>query len=165
MCESKTDAELAVQKLIRGTISRAWTESTACVIVLIAFAWILQSSETGSPRYYGCLLILVGTGFIAGVIWSFTLGYKLLESHPVSDLGFWRAAFQTQAKLLRLVPLWYCAPICSGILLCSAPDEPGKFGDFVAMALGTVALFAFCVWLNRRAASQLDTESLLFSEQ
>ncbi len=99
MSESKTDPELAVQKLIRCTIKRAWTESIACVMVLIAFAWILQSSQTGSPRYYGCLLILVGTGFIAGVIWSFTLGYKLIEAHPVSDLGFWRAAFQTQANI------------------------------------------------------------------
>lgn len=127
--------------------------------------WILQTTETGSPRYFGCLPIIVGTGFIAGVVWSFTLGYKLLESHPVSDLGFWRTAFQTQAKLLRLVPLWYCAPICSGILLFSAPVEPGVFGVFVAMALATSVLFAFIVWLNRRAASQIDRESLLFSER
>lgn len=164
MNQSNTAAELVIQDLIRGTISRAWTETTACGVVLLAFTRILLSTEAGSPRFYGCLLILIGTGFVAGVVWSFTLGYKLLESHPASDLGFWRAAFQTQAKLLRLVPFWYCAPLGLGIPLFFAPLEPGTLGIVGVMAAAIVALFAFIIWLNRQAADQLEKESLRLSQ-
>ena len=109
--------EELIRKLIRGSIQRAIQESAAAVFVLIAFAAILAHSEVGSPRYYGCLIILVGSGFIAGVVWSYALSYQLLRSHSSNDVGFWREAFHAQAKLLRLVPLWYCAPICAGGIL------------------------------------------------
>lgn len=162
MNPSKTSAELTIQNLIRGTICRAWTETTACAVVLLVFTRILLSTEAGSPQFYGCLLILIGTGFVAGVVWSFTLGYKLLESHPASDLGFWRTAFQTQARLLRLVPFWYCAPLGAGIPLFFAPLEPGTLGIVGVMAAAMVALFVFIIWLNRQAAAQLEKEVLSF---
>ena len=60
------------------------------LVVLIAFGTILPGIAVGSVRYYGCLLILVGTGFIAGVVWSYALSYQLLRSHPASDAGFAR---------------------------------------------------------------------------
>lgn len=161
---NESERELAVRKLIRDTISRAWRESIACIVILIVFVRLLQSSEIGSANYYGCLLILVGTSFIAGVIWSFMLGYKLLESHPASDCGFWRAAFQTQARLLRWVPLWYCAPLCPGILLMVLPVKPGELPVLLLVSLIPIGLFAFVVWLNRCAAAQLDSKSQLFSE-
>ena len=56
--------EELIRKLIKGSIQRAIQESVAVVLVLVAFATILASSEIGSPRYYGCLIILVGAGFI-----------------------------------------------------------------------------------------------------
>ena len=102
--------DAVIRKLIRGSIQRAIQESVAALIVLIAFGAILPRSAVGSARYYGCLLILVGTGFIAGVVWSYALSYRLLRSHPAGDAGFWREAFHAQARLHRLVPLWYCAP-------------------------------------------------------
>ena len=54
------------------------------------------------------MIILVGTGFIAGVVWSNALSRRLLRSHAPSDPGFWREAFHAQAKMLRPVPFWYC---------------------------------------------------------
>jgi hypothetical protein len=96
-------------------------ESVAALIVLIAFGAILSQSAVGSARYYGCLLILVGTGFIASVVWSYALSYRLLRSHQAGDAGFWREAFHAQARLLRLVPLWYCAPIGLQLRLVFGP--------------------------------------------
>lgn len=148
--------EELIRKLIRGSIQRAIQESVGAVIVLIAFAAILAHSEVVSPRYCGCLIILVGTGFIAGVVWSYALSYRLLRSHAPSDVGFWSEAFHAQAKLLRLVPLWYCAPICGGAILFAAPTSPAELLPFLFVASVIAAVFAFCTVLNRRGADKID---------
>ncbi|MBI1375619.1 MAG: hypothetical protein GC159_23155 [Phycisphaera sp.] len=147
--------ESLIRELIKGSIQRAIQESVAALVVLIAFAAILQHSAVGSPRYYGCLVILVGTGFIAGVVWSYALSFRLLRSHPASDVGFWREAFEVQAKLLRMAPLWYVAPVCAGALLFAAPTHPAEFTPFLMVAAIVAALFAFVTWLNRRAAHKI----------
>lgn len=152
---SNNNEEL-IRKLIKESIQRAVQESAACIFVLIAFAAILAHSEVGSPRYYGCLMILVSTGFIAGVVWAYALSYHLLRSHAPSDVAFWREAFYAQAKLLRLVPISYCAPICAGGILFAAPTKPGEFGPFLIVAAGFAAAFAGATWLNRRGATKID---------
>ena len=134
--------EAAIRKLIRGSLQRAIQESVAALIVVIAFGAILPGSAVGSARYYGCLLILVGAGFIAGVVWSYALSYRLLRSHPASDAGFWREAFHAQARLLRLVPLWYCAPIGVGGVLFIAPTAAWEFVPFLMVAALFVIVFA-----------------------
>ena len=148
--------EELIRKLIRGSIQRAIQESAAAVFVLIAFAAILAHSEVGSLRYYGCLIILVGTGFIAGVVWSYALSYQLQRSHAPSDVSFWREAFHAQAKLLRLVPIWYCAPICTGGILFAAPTSTADLTPFLIVTAAFVAVFAFCTILNRRGADKID---------
>jgi hypothetical protein len=125
------------------------------VLVIFAFTFLLQHSLPGTGRYYGCLLVLVATSFVLGVIWSYTLSYHLLRAHPASDTAFWREAFGTQARLLRLVPLWYLAPLCSGILLVLASAH----AQFTTVAIRLIvlgALFALVTWLNRSAAMKLE---------
>jgi hypothetical protein len=156
--------EVAIRKLIRGSIQRATQESVAALIVLIFFGAFLPGSVVGSPRYYGCLLILVGTGFIAGVVWSYALSYRLLRSHPASDAGFWREAFQAQAKLLRLVPLWYCAPIGVGAILFVAPTAAWEFVPFLMVAGLFVVVFVGIVWINRRAAVCIEESAKLLTD-
>ena len=148
--------EELIRVLIRGSIQRAIQESAAAVFVLVAFGAILAYSEVGSPRYYGCLIILVGTGFIAGVVWSYALSYQLLRSHAPSDSGFWREAFHAQSKLLRMVPLWYCAPLCAGGILFAAPTSPADLVPFLIVAFAFAAAFAFCTVLNRSSADKMD---------
>jgi hypothetical protein len=148
--------ETLIRKLIKDSIQRAIQESAAAVFVLIAFAAFLAQSEVGTPRYFGCLIILVGTGFIAGVVWSYALSYQLLRSHASTDTGFWREAFHAQAKLLRLVPLWYCAPLCVGAIIFSAPTSSNQLIPFGIAATLVVAVFAFCTVLNRRSADMID---------
>lgn len=145
-----------IRELIRASIQRAIQESAAAVFVLVAFAAILAHSEVGSARYYGCLIILIGTGFISGVVWSYALSYQLLRSHSPSDVGFWREAFHAQVKLLRLVPLWYCTPICAGGILFAAPTSPVELIPFLIVASVIAAVFAFCTFLNRLVADKID---------
>ena len=149
-----------IRKLIKGSIQRAIQESVAALVVLIAFGAILQTCNVGSPRYYGCLLILVGAGFITGVVWSFALSYQMLRTHSASDVIFWREAFYSQAKLLRLAPLWYCAPLCAGGILFVAPPASGEFLPFLVGTAVFGLVFAGITWLNRRAAACLDAQAL-----
>lgn len=160
MSEAHSPNEALIRKLIRGSLQRAIQESVAALCVLIAFGAILQHIQPGTPRYYGCLVILIGTGFIVGVVWSYALSYKLLRSHPASDVGFWRAAFHAQASLLRGVPLWYCGPICAGGILLGTPTAPGEFVLFLIIAGSFGLVFAGITWLNRRAAAQIDGDAL-----
>jgi len=148
--------EELIRKLIQGSIQRATQESIGAVFVLVAFAGFLSHRSVGSASYYGCLIILVGTGFIAGVVWSYALSYHLLRSHSASDVGFWREAFHAQAKLLRLVPLWYCAPLFVGGLLFVAPTSPAEFMPFLLVAAVFVAVFGGIIALNRRAANCIE---------
>ena len=157
------NAEQLVRRLIKSSIIRAIQESVGALVVLIAFSLILQDSTVGSPRYYGCLLILVGTGFIVGVVWSFALGYQLLRTHPASDSGFWREAFHSQARLLRLVPLWYLAPIGSGGVLFVAPTQPYEFLPFLMVMTLFAVVFGVIIWLNRRAAAKIEELAALLA--
>jgi len=149
-----------IRRLIKGSIYRAIQESAAALVVLIVFGAFLQQSTVGSPSYYGCLVILVGTGFIVGVVWSFALSYQLLRTHSASDTSFWREAFYSQARLLRFVPLWYCAPLCGGGILFVAPRTPWEFLPFLIVAAVFGLVFAGIAWINRRAAACIDKQAL-----
>lgn len=148
--------ETKIRQLIMSSIQRAVQESIGAALVLVLFAIALSQSEAGSARYFGCLIIMVGTGFITGVVWSHALSFGMLRSHSPNDLVFWREAFAAQARLLRLAPLWFCAPICSGGLLFAAPAERWELIPFMVVALILAVVFAWLTKVNRAAADQLD---------
>lgn len=145
-----------IAKLIQATIHRAIRESVVGVLVILAFAYLLQHALPGTARYYGCLLILVSTPFVLGVIWSHTLSYRLLRTHSASDGSFWQEAFAAQARLLRSVPSWYLAPLCSGMLLVLASAASGHFARLVGNILVVAILFGGVTWLNRAAAVKIE---------
>ena len=148
--------EQTIANLIKATIHRAVRESIAGVLIILAFAYFLQHATPGTARYYGCLLVLVSTPFVLGVIWSHTLSYRLLRAHPAADSAFWQEAFSAQARLLRSVPLWYLAPLCSGMLLVFVSDAHGNFTFVATNILVVAALFGGVTWLNRAAAAKIE---------
>lgn len=156
--------EALVRGLIRGSIQRAIQESIAALIVLVFFGPLLPGIAAGSHMYYGCLLTLVGTGFVAGVVWSHALSYRLLRSHPAGDAGFWREAFYAQARLLRLVPLWYCAPLGVGAILFIAPKGMEELTAFLMVAGIFVVVFVATIWINRRAAACIEESAKLLTD-
>lgn len=142
---------------------RAVQETLAGLFVLAAFTHLLQESEPGTLRHYGCLVILIGTGFIVGVVWAYTLSYTLLRNHPAGDLSFWREAFGAQARLLRWAPLWYCTPICLGGILFAAPTSRWELVPFAMVAAMFLAVCVGIAWLNRCATAQLDASAALLT--
>ena len=148
-----------IEKLAKDTFYRAVRESVACVFVLIAFAYFLQHAPIGSAKYYGCLLTLVSTGFILGVVWAFTISRHVAQRHPATDSLFWREAFETQARLLRFVPLWYAAPLTTGAILFVAPTSPDEFAFFPLKLAFVGVVFAGVTYSNKIAAEALETEA------
>ena len=148
-----------IEKLAKDTFHRAVRESVACVFVLIAFAYFLQRAPIGSAKYYGCLLTLVSTGFILGVVWAFTISHRVVDRHPVTNSLFWREAFETQARLLRFVPLWYAAPLTTGAVLFISPTSANEFAVFLLKLAVVGVVFAGVTYLNKMAAEGLEEEA------
>lgn len=157
------NASERIQRLIRNSNRRALQEGSAVLLMMWVIPGLLQRTEAGSVSFYGCLILVVTSGIIAGVVWSFTLSHRLLRVHPATDTGFWQEAFQSQSRLLRLVPLWYLTPVCTGLLLVSARPNEGEAFRFM---LGVVVvMFAVITWLNRRAAAKLEEDALALGAQ
>ncbi len=156
----------AIDSLIRATRNRAIRESLAALFVIFVSAGWLQSSAPYSADYFGSLIILVGSGFIMGMLWCCTLTHGTLAVHPESDLPFWRAAFESQARLLSNVPLWYIAPLFVGVTLRQIPGAGESYMAFVCFESIWLAACAAVIWLNRTAAERLYREAgAHFSEQ
>ena len=145
-----------IENLINDSTQRAVQESVAALIIIIVFAHHLRQAAVGSPMYYGCLMLLVASGFITGVVWSFALSHRLLRVHPATDSAFWHATFLAQARLLRLVPLWYLAPLFSGLLLFLVPTGSEDHEFFIIMLAVVALVFGGIFWLNRRAAAKIE---------
>ncbi|HVW02296.1 MAG TPA: hypothetical protein VHB77_18225 [Planctomycetaceae bacterium] len=163
--DGRVDRTALIEKLIRDTIQRAIREGIACVLLIVAFSFQLLAMPPGSLPFYGSLLILIGTGLIAVVLWSFTLSDRLLSSHPATDSAFWLEAFRKQARLLRLVPVWYLAPLCTGVLLMFAPAITRELPVFVVGFVVVALMFVFVTWLNRYAAAHLDLQAQAFATE
>ena len=151
-----------IERLAKDTFWRAVRETIAGVFVLIMSAYFLQYAPIGSADYYGCLLSIVSIGFILGVVWAFTISRRLVDRHPATDSAFWREAFETQAKLLRFVPLWYVAPLTTGVILSIAPISAGEFAVFLSKLAVVGVVFAGVIYLNKTAADGLEAEAKQF---
>ena len=158
--------EIAIRDVVTESNHRAWRESITCILGVVGVAWAIQHVEVGSTRHYACLILLISMGFIAGIVWAFTITRGMLESHPADDDRFWNAAFRSQATLLRYAPLWYAAPICLAVLLFAVPGNAGREGVAISMAasVATIGVFAFVTYLNRKCAARHDRDALLFAQ-
>ncbi|MBA4183191.1 MAG: hypothetical protein H0X49_04175 [Acidobacteria bacterium] len=148
-----------IEKLAKDTFHRAVRETMAGIFVLIVSAYFLQHAPIGSAKYYGCLLSIVSIGFILGIVWAFTISRRVVHRHPATDSLFWREAFETQAKLLRFVPLWYAAPLTTGAILSIAPTSGDEFTFFLLKLAVVGAVFAGVIYLNKMAADGLEAEA------
>jgi hypothetical protein len=156
--------EIAIRDVVTESNQRAWRESITCILGVVGVAWAIQHVEVGSTRHYACLVLLVSIGFIAGIVWAFSITRGMLESHPADDERFWNAAFRSQATLLRYAPLWYATPICVAVLLFAVPGNSGSEGVAIsiAAAIATIGVFTLVTYLNRKCAARLDRDALLF---
>jgi hypothetical protein len=152
-----------IASLVSGTFNRAVRESIVGVILIGIFAFKMQSISPGTPQYYGTILIIGSLGFIMGVLWSYVIGYHTLRIHPETDSSFWREAFLTQARLLRSVPLWYLAPVLTGVMITALPSQGSSYVGFLFMLTVCGVIFAGLTWLNRYAAEKIEEQAQAFA--
>jgi len=152
-----------ITNLVNGTFKRALRESIVGIILIGIFAYQMQTITPGTPQYYGTILIITSLGFIMGVLWSYVIGYHTLRIHPESDTSFWREAFLTQARLLRSVPLWYLAPVLTGVMISALPSQGSSYAGFLSMLAVCGMIFAGLTWLNRLAARKIEDQAQAFA--
>ena len=153
----------AIKQLVRNTFHRALRESAVGIILMGVFAYQMQTIAQGTPQYYGTILIIASLGFIMGVLWSYVIGYHTLRIHPETDCVFWKEAFEIQARLLRSVPLWYLAPILTGVMITALPTQGGSFAGFMFMLAVCACIFTGLTWLNHFAAREIEEEAASFA--
>lgn len=153
-----------IDSLARSTLKRAIRESLIGVVLMGYFAYNLQFVASGTPRFYGSLLIIASTGFALGVIWSYVIGAHTLRIHPASDKIFWREAFLAQSKLLKAVPLWYLAPILTGVIIFALPTNGISYSEFLTMLATCGIISATTTWLNRKASAKLEEQAQSFAQ-
>lgn len=163
MEEHSMNKSTTIASLVSGTINRAVRESIVAVILIGFFAYQMQTIDHGSPQYYGTLLIIASLGFIMGVLWSYVIGYHTLCVHPETDTTFWRGAFETQARLLRFVPLWYLAPVLTGVVITALPSAGAPYSGFLLTLAVCVAIFVGLTWVNLSAARKIEEQAQGFA--
>jgi len=152
-----------IEELVRSTRNRAVRESIVGIALMGYFAYQMQSIPHGTAQFYGTILIIGSLGFIMGVLWSYVIGYHTLRIHPKTDTTFWREAFLTQSRLLRSVPLWYLAPILTGVLIAALPTKGESYSSFLSMLTTCALIFGGITWLNRTAAKKLEEKAHSFA--
>jgi hypothetical protein len=155
--------EQLIRKMIKATKGRAFREVSACLLILVFFGSSLPHLKAGSARFDGCILLVAAAVLISVVTLKFTLSEKLLQRHPTDQTAYWNRAFLAQARLLRLVPLWYLTPVSAGILLFSVPAGPWNDAHMMTNLVLVVFLFAVLSWLNRTAAARIEEEARTLS--
>lgn len=138
-----------------GRRNRRETVAAALVaLVFLAYAWVFPHWLTK----LGALLTVVGTAVVVWQLHRRACAQPLPEALGASLLQFHRGELARQRDALRSAWRWYVAPLLPGLLLflCGRQIENGRWQPwpFVITAL----VMAGVVWINRRAASQLQRE-------
>jgi hypothetical protein len=152
-----------IAELVRNTFRRAVRESIVGVMLMVFFAYQMLTISPGTPQYFGTILIIASLGFIMGILWSYVIGYRTIRIHPETDSAFWNEAFLTQARLLRTAPLWYLAPVLTGVMITALPGQGTPYTAFLMMLAICGLVFAGLTWLNRSAAQKIEEQAQAFA--
>lgn len=152
------DALAAQARRLQHTVGRRnRRETVAAVLVAVVFlgyAWFFPYWLTK----LGALLNVAGVGVMLWLLHRRASAQPLPEALADSLLQFHRNALARQRDALRSAWRWYVAPLVPGLVLflCGRQIENGQWQpwSFVLTAL----VMAGVVWINRRAAHQLQRE-------
>lgn len=160
--EETMDARTQIESFVRNVRARNRRETIACLILLPICACLTVVLPVMVLRYAFALLFLGTVAVLAMLRWPGSLRGDLTR-YPADNIQHWRGEMLRQAKLLRLVPVWYLLPFVPGSVLVFWFDlmVPGK--SWLRLALVIVFVFGFVTWLNFRAARKLEEEARLLN--
>lgn len=151
--------ELATQsRQLRHKVGRRNRHETVAAVlvalVFLAYAWIFPHWLTK----LGALLTVAGSAVVVWQLRRRASALPLPEALGASLLQFHRTELVRQRDALLSVWRWYVAPAVPGLLLflCGRQIENGRWQPWPFII--TVLVMAGVVWINRRAAQQLQRE-------
>lgn len=148
------DATNQIEQFLRTIRTRNRGEIIVGLLLLPVFTFFAATAPQGSLVFYAFIMSLLGILFVIGMMYFVASPRGDLTSHPADDIQHWRTEFLRQAKLLRLVPLWYLLPLMPGTLLLFWSMHVPSAIYFVVIAIDGLV-----TWLNLRAASKLEQEA------
>jgi len=162
-----TDAVTEVDEFVREILGRNRRETIVALFLLPFFGLHALSSPVGSLMFWGHLLFFLGILFVLGMMCFVASLRSDLVCHPADDFAFWRPEILRQARLLRLVPLWYIAPALPGLALVLWPTvlhicrrtNPIDNAIEAVVLLVIVAVLGVVWWLSSRASAQLGRKA------
>jgi len=147
------DATDQIEQFLRNIQARNRREKVAGLLLLPIFIFLAATAPLRSLVFYAHIMILLGILFVSGMMCFVGSPRGDLTSHPAEDVQYWRTEILRQAKLLRLVPLWYLLPLVPGLVLFF-------WSTHVPSALLIlVIVFGLVTWLDLRAASKLEQDA------
>ena len=137
---------------------RNLVEYIACVFVIVTFGSYIVILPPPILKLASALVIL-GTLIVA---WQLHRRGSARMAPTIDALAFHRAEMVRQRDALRSVWLWYLGPFVPGTLLfmvgMSTLLPAARLAYHMVLPVATVAIFAFCWWINMRAARRLQRE-------
>jgi hypothetical protein len=143
-----------IEQFLRTIRTRNRREIVVGLLLLPIVTVFAATAPLGSFVFYAFIMSLLGILFVIGMIYFVASPHGDLTSHPTDDVQHWRTEFLRQAKLLRLVPLWYILPLMPGMVLFFWLMHAPSANYFIVIVIS-----GFTIWLNLRAASKLEQEA------
>ena len=147
-----------IEKFLRDIQRRNRREIIVGLIMLPIFGTFAVLAGIGSLTFFAHLLIILAILFVTGMMHFVASPRGNLNSHPVDDIQHWRNEILRQAKLLRLVPLWYLSPLIPGVVLLLWSTSV-SFALLSIPLIIVITILCLVAWLNLRAASKLEQEA------
>jgi hypothetical protein len=162
---SREELEKGAKKFARQIWWRNAREWFACVVVLVLFGRQLFDPEATRLGFIGNLVIVIATLFVGGYLFARGRVRRPPLNGPTTELLEHHASdLERQARLLRMAPLWYFAPLGAGLTI-SVIDTIRRFAEggfdgnerrwMATMAAACLLVFVGGIWLNLRAAKKL----------
>lgn len=171
---SRDELEKGAKKFARQIWWRNAREWFACVVVLFFFGRQLLDPSSTQLGFIGNLVIVIATLFVGGYLYARGRARRPPLSGPTTELLEHHASdLERQARLLRLAPFWYFAPLGIGLAI-SITDTLRRFSEggfdwderrwMATMAALVLVIFVGGIWLNLRGAKKLARDAAKLRE-
>jgi hypothetical protein len=166
---SREELEARAKKFTRQIWRRNALEWSACVVVLYSFGRQLFDPDATRLGLVGNLVIIIATLFVGGYLYARGRTRRPPLTGPTTELLAQHAGnLERQARLLRMAPFWYFAPLGVGLGI-SITDTLRRFSAdgfnwderrwIAIMATLVLVIFVGGIWMNLRGAKKLAQEA------
>lgn len=152
--------ERRITKFVKCIRRRNIRETAVAGAVIAVFAYSIYVQREDNLAIAGGTVVIFALLLNITVIWwKLHIPKSELSTFPPTQfLDKWKQHLTHQARMLKLVWLWYLLPLCLGlfIYLLSVYDKSSL--SFIILFLCVLAFFAGTLRLNLQAAKQIERD-------